>query len=264
MRELVRLHVKWIFRDRILQALIVSAVILMAMVPVFSSFSMRQSQEVAITLSLSFISFVQLTYAIILGSTLIWRDIERKYTFSVLSLPVSRAEYVVAKFLAISVFLWLSSLIIGICAVVSIKIGAMQYQSSIPLQWSKIFVAIFMTTLKYHILTAITLLVSTVSTSFFMPFFTSIAIFLAGSGAQDVYEYILSENGKRFGELARTVIKTVYHIIPNFASFDYLLYAVYPIPLDAAGIAYAVVYAIIWCAMSLSAAVILFSRREMT
>jgi ABC-type transport system involved in multi-copper enzyme maturation permease subunit len=263
MFNLIAVHIMWIIRDRIFQALIGVSVLLIMLVPVMSAFSMRQSQELATTLSLSFISFTQMIYAVLLGSTLIWRDIERRYTYSVTSLPISRDEYIIAKFLAISVFIWCSSLFIGLCGAVAIKLGAMQYISMNPIQWGPILLALLMTALKCNILTALALLVSTVSTSFFMPFFTSIAIYLAGSASQEVYEYIVSDYGKKFSEVSRLLVMTVYYVIPNFGAFDYTLQAVYPIQLDIQGVVLTVLYGIVYCVIAIALSVIVFSKREL-
>ena len=264
MRALIKLNLLLILRDRTIHILLAFAAILMVIVPMVSAFSMRQSQEMAITLSLSFISFILLISTIILGTTVIWRDIERRYTHAILSLPLDRGRYVLGKYLAVCIFLLGSALVIGCCAVIAIKIGSLQNRSDFPVQWDRIALSIAMDVLKYSVLTAMAMLISTVSTTFFMPVFVTIALFLTGSASQDVYEYIVSAQAKNFGEFSKALVKIVYYIIPNFGAFDYKLYAVYPIQIDAMGILYNAIYAVIYAAMALSLAVICFNRREMS
>lgn len=264
MRALIKLNLLLILRDRTIHILLAFAGILMIVVPLISAFSMRQSQELAVTLSLSFTSFILLVSSIILGSTIIWRDIERRYTYAILSLPLDRGRYVLGKFLAVCIFLMGGAVAIGCCGVIAIKIGSLQYQPDIPVQWDRLALSIAMDVLKYSILTALAMLISTVSTTFFMPVFATIALFLTGSASQDVYEYILSAHAKNFSEFSKILIKSVYYIIPNFGAFDYKLYAVYPIGIDPIGIIYNWIYAVVYSAIVLSLAVICFSRREMT
>lgn len=264
MYTLIALNLKWIVRDRILQALLSVSIVLIMLVPVLSSFSMRQSQELAVTLSLSFISFVLLVFTLVLGSTMLWRDIERRYTYSVLSLPFDRSSYILAKFLAVVLFIFVSALFIGLCSVLAIKISALQDPSKLPLQWGRIAFSIFMDSLKYSLLTAIAILVSTFSTSFFMPFFCSIATFLTGSASQEVYEFITSPSGERLGVVSRAAARIVYYIVPNFGAFNFKLQAIYPIPLDSTHIMYAIAYFIIYTTMALSLSIWCFSRRELT
>ena len=57
---LVRTNLLMILRDRLLHAVLLVAVGMILLIPALSSFSMQQTQELAITLSLSGISFVLL------------------------------------------------------------------------------------------------------------------------------------------------------------------------------------------------------------
>lgn len=264
MQTFLALNLRWIIRDRILQALAAVALLLILLVPAISAFSMRQSQELGITLSLSFVSFVLLVFSLSLGSTVVWRDIERRYSYLVLSVPLDRAGYLLAKFAAVSIFLVTTSLLIGICSYIAIFISSLQYPSQIPVQWGMVALAIGMDTLKYMLLTAIAILVTTVSTSFFMPFFTSIAIFLAGSASQEVYDFVISANGAKLALPVQILAKCVYYILPNFSAFNFKLQAIYPLPFDPIQISYVTVYFIVYTALTLSAAVWIFSRRELT
>lgn len=264
MQTFLALNLRWIIRDRILQALAAVSLFLVMLVPAISAFSMRQTQELAVTLSLSFVSFALLIFALSLGSTIVWRDIERRYTYSVLSVPLDRGSYILAKFSAVAIFLVMAALFIGVCSYIAIFISSIQYPSQIPVQWGMIAIAIVMDTLKYILLAAIAILVTTISTSFFMPFFTSIAIFLAGSASQEVYDFVISENGTKISLGSRFLAKCVYFVLPNFSSFNFKLQAIYPIPFDMVQIGYVSAYFIVYTALILSAAVWIFTRRELT
>ena len=85
MFDVVRITLKGIFRDRVFHGILMAALIL-PLVPSISQLSMRQVTELSITLSLSLISFILLLLAVFLGGTSLWKDMERRYTFSVLSL----------------------------------------------------------------------------------------------------------------------------------------------------------------------------------
>ena len=264
MYPLLMVNLRWLIRDRTLQALLAVALLLLALVPAISSFSMRQNRELAVTLSLSFTSFILLVYALLLGSTMLWRDLERRYSYAVLSLPVDRGTYVLAKYCSIVLFLTGSALFMGVCSAIAIWLSMLQYQSPGPVQWGMIAVALSMELLKYLLFATIVLLTSTVSTSFFMPFFSGLAIFLAGSSSQDVYEFISSTAGMKMVASSRIIIKTIYYLIPNFGAFDFKLQAVYPIPFDAVNTAFVVGYFLIYSSLALSLAVWIFSRREVT
>ncbi len=264
MYPLLTVNLRWILRDRIFQALLAVSLLLIMLVPVISALSMRQNQELAVTLSLSFVSLILLVFSLLLGSTMVWRDIERRYTFAVLSLPTERGTYLLAKFCSVALFLAASALVAGACSAFAIWVSAVKYPSPTPVQWQMIALAIFMDFLKYTLLAAVAFLVTTVSTSFFMPFFTALAAFLAGSASQEVYEFIGSTAGARMPAVSRAAVRLVYFIIPNFGAFDFKLQAVYPIPFDAVQFLYTCGYFLICATLILALAVWIFSRRELT
>lgn len=264
MKNLIILNLRWIIRDRILQALGAVAIFLMFLIPPMSALSMRQSQEIAVTLALSFISFSLLVFALSLGSTVVWRDIERRYSYAVLSLPVNRPAYIFAKFFAVAIVLVLAAIMTGTCSFIAIKISAMQYPSQIPIQYGMITMAIVMDTIKAILVAALAILITTISTSFFMPFFSTLAIFFAGSASQDVYEFVTSSSGAKVNAVTRFLSKVVYYLLPNFSAFNFKLQAVYPIPVDPVQISYVVLYFVIYTFAALLAALLIFNRRELT
>lgn len=258
------INLRWIVRDRILQALAAVSLFLMMLVPVISSFSIRQPQELSVTLSLSFVSFTLLVFSISLGSTIVWRDMERRYTFAVLSLPLQRGGYLLAKFFAVSLFLILAAAVICICSFVAILLSSLSYPSAIPVNWPMISLAIGMESLKYILLTSVAILVTTISTSFFMPFFTTLAVYMAGSASQEVFEFITSDAGARLSPFLRAAARGVYYIVPNFSVFDFKLQAVYPLPVDPMQIFFVIAYFITYTTLVLSLAIWIFSKRELT
>jgi ABC-type transport system involved in multi-copper enzyme maturation permease subunit len=259
---LVRSNLRMILRDRILQAVIGVAIVMLFMVPSLSSFSSRSVQELAITISLSTISLVLLVVSLLLGSSAVWRDFERRYTSAVLTLPISRATYLLAKFISISIFIFCCGLILAAAAAVVIPIAAAQYKSSLPIAWGNIFVAIFTDMLKYMLLSSIAIALSALSTSFFLPFFGSYAIYLAGSASQEVYEYISGEFGNSVSAVFIVAIKAVYYLLPNFAAYNFKVHAVYALALPVNGILMIVGYTITYVAIALGTGVWLLNRRE--
>src|SRR5512135_2342994 len=97
MLNMVQITLRGIFRDRVFQGIIMTALIFFA-IPTVSSLSMRQVTELSMTLSLSLISFILLLLSVFLGGTSIWKDIERRYTYGVLGLPIPRGRYLLGKF----------------------------------------------------------------------------------------------------------------------------------------------------------------------
>lgn len=262
-KELFLINIKWVLRDRVLQALVGVAFLLLVLVPAFSVLSMRQVQELSITLSLSFISLVLFVLATILGASSVWRDIEKRYTASVLTLPYSRGTYLLGKFLAISLFLVFSAVLFAAVASVAIWFSSTLYQSAFPVRWLHIVNAVIFDVMKYILLAAIAMLLSSFSTSFFLPVFGTISLLLAGNASQEVYDFITNDAaGAKMSVVIRSAAKFLYYIIPNFGAFNFKVSAIYPVPLQIDGLFYTLIYFTVYTGIVLSVSIRIFSRRE--
>lgn len=263
MLTIIGVTLKGIFRDRVFQGIMALAVLFL-FIPSAASLSMRQVSELSITLSLSLISFILLLLSVFLGATSLWKDMERRYTFSVLSLPISRTSYLLGRFFGLALFLVLTSAFLGTVAGIVIKFASGIYPSDRPIVWSWLALAIVFATFKYILLVGVALLLSTVSTSFFLPIFGTICAFLASGITQQVYEYVNSASSvQAISPLLKPVVTVVYYLLPNLAGFDLNVNAIYGIAPNFPGLGITAAYFIAYTSMLLGGAALLFNNREM-
>ena len=126
MLQIISITFKGALRDRLFKGIAVGAFFLL-LVPAVSPLSMRQVVELSITLSLSLISVILLLLSVFLGGTSLWKDIERRYTYGVLGLPLTRTSYLLGKFLGIAACLFLTTLLLGAVGCGLIKYVSMAY-----------------------------------------------------------------------------------------------------------------------------------------
>jgi len=119
LRNFLYVTLKWAQRDRIFHAVLGVELLLFLLVPTFSLFSMRQIQELSITISLSIISFTLLILATLLGASTVWRDIEKRYAASVLTLPTPRSSFIIGKFVGTALILLLTALSLALVSALS-------------------------------------------------------------------------------------------------------------------------------------------------
>ncbi|CAH2031293.1 ABC transporter permease subunit [Trichlorobacter ammonificans] len=263
MRDIMLTTLRGIFRDRVFQGIMALGVLFL-FIPSAASLSMRQVTELSITLSLSLLSFILLLLSVFLGATSLWKDMERRYTYSVLSLPISRSSYLLGRFFGLALFLALTSAVLGTVALLAVKLASGIYPSDRPVVWSLLVLAVLFATLKYILLVAVALLLSTVSTSFFLPIFGTICAFLSSGVSQQVYEYVHSPAAAQtVSPLLKPVVSAVYYLLPNLAGFDLKVNAIYGIMPTAAGLGLTLLYFIAYTAMLLGGAMLIFNRREM-
>lgn len=262
MNKFILFTLKTILRDRLF-LLISSSILIYAFIPVFSCFSMRQLQETSITMSISLNSFILLILAIFGGTYTIWRDIERKYTFTLLDLPVTRSSYLLGRFSGFAIIMLFITTINFLLGAITVKISAGFYKSEFPIIWINIFYAYYFSLLKYVILLGVGFLIASFSTSFFMPVFSTIFIFIAGNSIQGVYDYILKA-GDKMTPFAKLVIKVVYFILPNFSAFDFTAYAAYALKISTSNITTSLLYFALYLSILMNAAVLIFNKRDLT
>lgn len=263
MINIMKITLKGIFRDRVFQGIIALAVLFL-FIPSAASLSMRQVTELSITLSLSLISFILLLLSVFLGATSIWKDMERRYTFSVLSLPISRSSYLLGRFLGLALFLVLTSAVLGVVAGLVIKVASGIYPPGRPIVWEYLLLTVLFATLKYILLVGVAMLLSTVSTSFFLPVFGTISIYLASGITQQVYEFVNSPGSvKIVSPFLKLVASAVYYLLPNLSGFDLKVNAIYSIAVNFSGLGLTFVYFVAYTAILLGGASLLFRVREM-
>jgi ABC-type transport system involved in multi-copper enzyme maturation permease subunit len=260
MKNIIFLTLKTTIKDRIF-LVILSMLLLFTSVPVFASFSMRQIQEIAITISITLNSFILLFLAMFGGVATIWRDIERKHTYTILSYPITRHSYFLGRFIGFIIIMLIITVLNFMVSCVMINIAASTYKSQLPIVWGSIGIAFFMTFLKYVLLMGYGFFFSAFSTSFFTPFFSTIAIYVAGNASQGVYDYIMKSS--EHSETLKNIIKGVYYIFPNFSSFDFTAYATYALPINYQSVLMTIVYFSIYLMIIASFGIIVFSKRDM-
>ena len=264
MTSILLITLKGIFRDRVFQGIMVMA-LLFLFIPTIGSLSMRQVTELSITLSLSLISFILLLLAVFLGGTSLWKDIEKRYTFSVLGFPLSRTSYILGRFMGNALFLCLTALFLGVITLLVILWAKGLYPPSRPVRWDNMMIAVLFDTLKYLLLVSVAFFFSSVSTSFFLPIFGTISVYLVGNASQEVYDYLHS-GSQSVKVLPGMVVKAaslLYYLIPNLAAFDYKLQAVYGLDIAGRGMALTVLYWVIYTTIMLALTAVIYERREM-
>ncbi|WP_321532030.1 hypothetical protein [uncultured Desulfuromonas sp.] len=233
-------------------------------VPLLSRFSMRQVQELAVTMSLACLSVSGLLLAILLGAFSLWHDVDRRYVLCYLSLPVQRRVYVRSRFGASAIVLTAFLLIVGIVASLVIPIASSFYPSERAFVWSTWLLAMVLIWLKSLLILALSLMLSSVATSFFFPFCVSLAVYLAGGVTQQAHDYLHGSYGAQFSFALRWCVDLFYYVLPNFSLFDLTPQTVYSLTVDYGDQFMSIGYGMTYTFFLLWAAVAVFDRREIS
>jgi len=258
----IKLTLRWAIRDRLFYAVLGVALLLLLLVPVLSSFSMRQVQELSLTLALSFNALFLLVLGVLLGTSTLWREIERRYTHAVLTLPISRGSFLLGKFTGLAFFLILCTFVLALVAALVVMLSSATYPSETPIAWGAFVLAVLGDGLKAILVAALAMLFSTLATSFYLPFFVTLAIYFAGSATQEVFEYLQGKHGEQISPLVLWVAKGLYFLLPNFSAFNYKVQAIYALPVSSEQVMLTLVYFVVYGGLVLGFALFIFGRRQ--
>jgi len=234
-------------RDRTIHTIVLLALLLLVSTPLFSSFSMRQVVAVAVDYNLSTISFIGLLLSIFAGINLITKDIDKRSIYTVISLPISRSQYLIAKFFGLVSLIFFSLLILTLFGSISIKLTSYLYPQDINSQiyWLKFFLSIFYIALKLIII------VSAVFIFYFI-----------GESIEEVKIFIEGVGKEKTSPIVKAVAQFAYYIFPNLSAFDLKPHAIYGLPLDYGNLLFVFFYSIFYTAIILTLSVMIFRRRE--
>lgn len=251
-------------RDRLIQSLLMAGLCFLISTVVFSSFSMRQTLEVAINYGLAVVQTLAILITLFLGLNLLSREIETRAGHGILSQPLSRTQYLLGKFFGLALLCCVIVFFLAFCSVAGVLLVKIAGQEAQPICWGNFGVAIFGILLMSLLLGAAGLLFSSVATSATLPFLATIAVWFIGQSTQAVKNYLdAGLAGQSITPLVKTIITAVYYFFPNLSLLDFKVYAIYSLPLPPAQVGYALAYGLVYTAVLLCIATRIFEAKDM-
>jgi ABC-type transport system involved in multi-copper enzyme maturation permease subunit len=101
-------------RDRLLAGVIAAGAVFLAGTQLLGPLAMGEGRRLTIDLGLSGISWLGLMVVLLVGTSLVAKELERRTIFNLLSRPISRPSYLVGKWAGLSATLWAVTLCVGL------------------------------------------------------------------------------------------------------------------------------------------------------
>lgn len=240
-------------RDRVLYNLILFVLLLVCASVFISDLSINQETKFIATLGLSSMLVFGAMIAIFIGVGLVYKEIDKRTIYNLLSKPVHRHEFIIGKYFGLCMTLLVNSAVMMLgteLALVYVN------QGLVPLQMS-VLSAAYLIYLELALLVAVALMFSSFSTPMLAALYT-FAVYVIGHFSADLkLAAELSQSA-----LARAILAVLYYIIPNLSNFGFITEASHGqvVPLRMA--VSATVYAIVYISILLSASVLIFQRRN--
>jgi ABC-type transport system involved in multi-copper enzyme maturation permease subunit len=197
------------------------------------------------------IYFFNAIIALFLGTTSFFKDIDRKVAYFVLSKPVSRAQFLLGKFLGLCAVLLLTTAILAVA-----YLGLIAHEGggfdSLGL------LAIFMQFIEMTLFVAFALFVSTFSSSLLSIVYTSAVFFLG----HIVSALITDAQAVGIAGAKYAMVEALYYVFPNLEKFDIRNLAIHNVATPFAAVALAMAYAALYIVLLLFAAIWIFDKKE--
>lgn len=240
-------------RDRVLYNLILFVLILVAASVFVSDLSLDMESQFTAALGLSAMLVFGALIAIFIGVGLVYKEIDKRTIYNLLSKPVHRHEFIIGKYAGLCL-----TLLVNTAVMVLGTELALWYVNGklVPLQ-TAVLAASFLVFCELALLVAVALMFSSFSTPLLAALF-SFAIYLIGHFSKDLLEMARLSNSS----LTRAILTTLYYLLPNLSNFGFITEASHGRIVPLKMILSATIYGIVYIGILLSATVLIFHKRN--
>src|SRR5579864_4955238 len=240
-------------RDRVLYNLIAFALLLSGAAVLVGQISIEIEKLVVINLGLTAVSLFGVVIAIFIGIGLVSKEIEKRTLYTVLSRPVRRWEFIVGKFFGLAGTLVVNTFFMAIGVFAALLYVAHKFSASD----AAIFVALYFIILEFLILCSLALLFSSFSSPLLSAVFT-FSLFVIGSFAEDLRNFAGMATG-----LTKWLATAIAYLVPNFSALNVISSVAHGQPVSGHLVIYNTLYAVLYAAMALIGAILIFQRRNL-
>ena len=241
-------------RDRVLYNLLFFALVMMAASIIAGQISIGIEEKVIVTLGLSAISLIGLLISIFIGVGLVSKEMDKRTLYAVLAKPVRRWEFLVGKFGGLVLTLAVNVAAMGI----GLFLALIYVKPALERGDATVLTAVYFIWLKLALVVALALLFSCFTTPLLAILFTA-GIYIVGLYVQELRNMpvqVMSRGMTLF-------TKGLSYVLPNFENFNIMAMAAHSRQVPGTLIAQNTLYAAVYCAIVLSVAVLVFSRRNL-
>lgn len=237
-------------RDRVLYAILVFSLIFLGFTLIISSISLGTDLHVMRSLGLAGMYLFSVIITVFLGTSLIYKEIEKRTLYFILAKPISRGEVVIGKFIGL-----LASVSVCVLGMFLVYLGMIAYKGGgfdVVALLSGLY-----TLFDLSVLIALSILFSTFATPLASAMYAIVIIYVGHS--LDV----IMQAVRTSGPIAKGIANVMYYLLPNLQKFDIRNLVVYGMHPSLASVISVFAYAAVYCAVLLYIATLSFRTREL-
>jgi len=241
-------------RDRVLYNLVFFALLMMGAGILVGQISIGIEESVIVSLGLTAISVIGIFIAVFIGVGLVSKEMDKRTLYALLAKPVERWEFLLGKFVGLIMTLTLNT------AAMTVGLYFVLWTVKHPLTGSDayVMVAVYLILLKLALIVALAMLFSCFTTPFLAILFT-LGLYLAGLFAEE----LRTMKTVNLTESTMRMFRGISYLLPNFENFNVMGAVAHGRGVSRVLVLQDTGYALLYAAMVLAAAAMIFSKRNL-
>ena len=241
-------------RDRVLYNLVFFALLMMAAAIAVGQISIGIEQTVIVSLGLSAISVIGLLISVFLGVALVSKEMDKRTLYALLAKPVRRWEFLLGKFAGLVLTLGVNTAAMAL----GLLLVMMYVKHSLERSDTVVLVAVYFILLKLALIVALALLFSCFTTPLLAILFT-VGLYIVGLYVQELRNLPAEVMSPAMAAFTRWLS----YLLPNFENFNVMALAAHGRAVPSGLILQNTLYTVVYCAIVLTVAAAVFSRKNL-
>ena len=250
-------------RDRVPYNLVLFAILLIGSSFFLGQLTAGQDVKIIKDLGLAATAIFGLFIAIFIGIGLVSKEVERRSIYALLAKPISRPQLIVGKYAGLVLTLAVNVAVMTVAIYAVLAYLTWTTPASIQTAWDApgvdpaLLKALFLIFVELMLITALALFFSTFSTPILSAALT-LGLYIVGHFNADLRNFEQVVDSRTVARLARGL----YHVLPDLSAFDVKTQVVHGLPVPAGYLALTAGYGLLYIALLLIIATLIFSRRD--
>ena len=221
--------------------------------------------KVAVDLGFASMTISGLAIVIFLGIGMLTKDIHQRTVCMILCRPISRVQYVIGKYIGLSLIILIAVLITSLLAIMSTWAGIIFISEIRPprnFSWIVLCTGIILNYLSLLIIMAIAFLFTVLTTNAYLSMLFTFCVYLIGNSLETIIKVLAAGEFFQAGKLYLMILKIFAWLFPNLSAFDIKVSIAYGFSLSFFNIFWTVVYGLFYIFIIIYITKIIFSYKE--
>lgn len=237
-------------RDRVLAGVTGAGLALLLITQLVSPLALGEGRRLTVDVGLSAITLLGFLVVLLVGTSLVGKEIERRTIYNLLSRPISRHVYLIGKWIGLSAALWLVAVVLGFALWLVLAARGVVGHGPSMLE------AVYLAGLELSVVTAVAVLFSALSTPVLSALYT-LGLYCVGQWTYDLRAF-----AAKFPPAVAGIVDTCANLAPNLPLFNMRSLAAAGASTSGEHLLIATAYALVYCGCALGLATAAFESRD--